>query len=132
MLSLRRWRAPHLLGAWVAYWVLLTLVVLGRPLLMLREITSLPDRRGSANVSLGDEGFEAKLVADGATAWEGHASLTAVLLWIAIPPLLIWLVWLAARPRPTAPEPPSPAALGRPAPEPDLDVARRERAERPR
>jgi hypothetical protein len=134
MLSPRRWRAPHLLGAWVAYWVLLALVALGRPLLMLREITSLPDRRGSANLSFGDAGFDAKLVADGATVWHGQASLTAVLLWLVVPPLLIWAAWLAARPRPRA----APGVAGTPprelgAPGPERDVPRpRERAERPR
>ena len=126
MLSLRRWRAPHLLGAWIAYWVLLTLVVLGRPLMMLRELTGGPDRKGSANASFADGDFSAELIADGATVWAGRASYGATLAWLVIPPLVLWIAWLVARPRPT-PAPERPAELR--APDPVRDPApRRERA----
>ena len=98
-LSLRHWRAPHLLGAWAAYWVLLAVVVLGRPLLAFRELTATPGRKGSASVSYGTAGFDAKLVADGVTVWHGEASFAVLSLWIVGPPLLLWIVWLLSRPR---------------------------------
>ena len=135
MLSLRRWRAPHLLGAWIAYWALLALVVLARPLMLVRQIRGLPEGRSSANLGFGDEGFTGKIVADGATLWEAHVPLAAVVAWIVIPPLLIWVAWLLVRPRPTAADMDERAPELR-APDPAVEVARerarRERAERER
>lgn len=132
MLSLRHWRAPHLLAAWAAYWVVLALAVLGEPLLRLREITRLPDGRSSASASFRDGAVDVQLVADGAAVWQGQASLTAILLWLVVPPLLLWGAWLVARPTvPPAspPAPPPPPRELRPG-DPALDDARRrERAE---
>jgi len=34
--------------------------------------------------------------------WVGSASLTSIALWIAGPPLLLWLVWLVTRRAPVA------------------------------
>lgn len=101
MLSIRRWRATHLLGAWVVYWLLLALVALGRPLLLARRIAALPEGRSSASASFGDGAVDARLVADGATLWHGHAAYGTVLLWLLLPPLLLWLLWAVRRPPPT-------------------------------
>lgn len=128
MLSIRRWHAAHLFGAWVAYWVLLVLVALGRPLLLVRRIAALPEGRSSASASFGNGGFDARMIADGATLWHGHASYGAVVLWVVLPPLLLWLLWVALRPsRADAPVPP-PRELG--AGEPALERAARRAQER--
>jgi hypothetical protein len=132
MLSLRRWRAPHLLGAWIAYWVLLALVALGKPLTLMRQVGALPKGRSSANLGFGDQGFTGKIVADGATLWETNVPVGTVVAWIVIPPLLVWVAWLLSRPRPTPVQPDDrPPELR--APDPVLDPEReRERAERRR
>jgi hypothetical protein len=105
MLPPRRWRAAHLLGAWILYWVVLAAVVLWRPALVARRISRLPEGHSNAGLSFGNGGFDLKMVADGATAYQGHASYTAVVLWLVLPPLLFFLLWLALRPRPEAPRP---------------------------
>jgi hypothetical protein len=100
MPSLRRWRASQLFGAWVVYWLLLVAVTLGRPLLVARRISQLPEGRSKASASFGDGAFDVRMVVDNVTVWHGHAPYGIVLAWLVIPPLLLWLAWVAVRPRP--------------------------------
>jgi hypothetical protein len=126
MLSLRRWRAQHLLAAWVVYWLVLALAVLGRPLRALWHLRQLPDGAGNASVSLGDKGFDGTISVHGATVWHGHVALGVLVAWLVVPPIVLWIVWLATRPRP---ESVPPAALPGADPLADLrDRVRREEA----
>jgi hypothetical protein len=34
--------------------------------------------------------------------WHGAAHLSTITLWLGVPPLLIWIAWLYARPKPKA------------------------------
>lgn len=105
--SLRRWRPKQLLLAWAAYWVGLAAVTLGPAVPAILRATS-SDAKGSLTGSVGDQGVSLTVIADGATAWSGVASLTAVVLWIVGPPLLLWLVWFVRRkPREEQVTPPS-------------------------
>jgi hypothetical protein len=45
--------------------------------------------------------FILKVTTDGQT-WSGTTSLTAMVLWFAVPPLLLFLLWLATRRAPVA------------------------------
>ena len=114
-LSLRHWRPRHLLLAWVAYWIALVAVRLGDALLALRRVTALPEGRGSFSITY-DEGFRMTVVDSGRTVWSGAASLGELALWIAGPPLVLFVLWLLARPRPGAATTAeaTPAALGPP------------------
>ena len=94
--SIRRWRPRHLLLSWLAYWVGLAAVTLGPAIPAIQRATS-ADGKGSINASYGDNGLSVTVLADGGTAWSGVASLTAVVLWIVGPPLLLWLVWFVGR-----------------------------------
>ena len=126
----RRWGAAELLAAWVAYWLLLAAVAFARPALIMYRIRGLPEGSSNAQVSLGDQGFVAHIVSQGRTLIDQRASGTAVLLWLVVPPLLIFAVWLAMRPRPGQARP---GALGAGDPLAGYDPARRERArEEPR
>ena len=40
------------------------------------------------------------MLVDGATIWSSATSLGTILLWVVLPPLLIWAAWLVARPSP--------------------------------
>ncbi|MGH7623612.1 MAG: hypothetical protein ACREMU_14815 [Gemmatimonadaceae bacterium] len=100
--SFRRWRPRELVGWWIVYWVLLVVVGLrglwGPLWRLMRE-----GKGGStASVALNassSTGISLTLSLSGRTLYAGSISLVALALWIAIPPLLAWLAWVAARQR---------------------------------
>ena len=102
MFSLSRWRAKHLLGAWVAYWIALFAVTLSPALVATIRAVSGPAGHGKIDVSSDGGSLVARITGDG-VAWSGSTSLASIALWIAGPPLLLWLVWLVTR-RVPAPE----------------------------
>ena len=99
---LRRWRAKHLLLAWVVYWVLLLIVGLSPALSLVVRALSAPKGLGSISANVGN-GVASLTVSSTAQTWTGSVSLTALAFWIAGPPLLLWLLWLVTRREP-APE----------------------------
>jgi hypothetical protein len=110
MLSISRWRAHHLLAAWGVYWVLLAIVALGHPALLAWHVSGLAPGHSSASFNFGNDGFSGNMIEDGRTIWSAAIGLTALTLWIVLPPLLLWLLWLARRPAPATrpPELPGP------------------------
>ena len=80
MISIRRWQARHLFIAWGVYWAGLLAVVAARPLIEYWRITRLPGGHGTI-----------KYTFDG--------GMLAPSLWIAGPPLALFLIWLATRER---------------------------------
>jgi hypothetical protein len=101
--SLSRWRLPHLIIAWVAYWVAL-LATVGGPFAkpVMRALTG-PPGTGNISASVGN-GLVNLTVKAGATSVSGVASFLTIALWIAGPPLLMWALWIATRSRPVARE----------------------------
>jgi hypothetical protein len=96
--SIRRLGAGHLLGAWAAYWVGLAGITLAPFARWVWDLNRMPGLHGSASLSIGDAGVTLTALKDNATVWTGVAPLSQVVLWIAGPPLLLWLAWLALRP----------------------------------
>jgi hypothetical protein len=96
--SIRRLGVGHLLGAWGAYWVGLAGVTLGPFATWIWELNRIPGSHGSASLSVGDAGVSLIALRDNVTVWTGIAPLSQVALWITVPPLVIWLAWLALRP----------------------------------
>ena len=94
MFSLRRWRPRHLLLAWCAYWIGLVLVTLWPAITALWRM-SRPGRHGTASAGFGDGVVSATISDAGLTMWSGSISFLALSLLVAIPPLLLWLSWLA-------------------------------------
>jgi hypothetical protein len=80
MISIRRWQARHLFTAWGLYWAGLLAVAATRPLVEYWRITRLPGGHGTI-----------KYTFDG--------GMLAPSLWIAGPPLVLFLIWLATRER---------------------------------
>lgn len=116
------WQPRHLLTVWVIYWIALLAVGIGSAVPIMYRVSQ-PAAKGNASVSFGDQGFVATITEGTAEVWRAHISLFALSLLIAIPPLLIWLVWLRAQRR----LPDDPALLGEAMPpQPELD--QRERA----
>jgi hypothetical protein len=98
--SIRRLGVGHLLGAWGAYWVGLAGVTLWPLVRFVLDITRHPQVHGNASLSVGDAGVTLLLMKENVTVWSGVAPLLPFALWVAGPPLLLWLAWLALRPSP--------------------------------
>jgi hypothetical protein len=98
-LPFKRWKPSQLLLAWSAYWVGLVLVKLGPAFLAGWRMSQHVDGHGSANANIGDGILSANIVDGGRTVWTGSISVLTLALLIALPPLLIWLVWLAGSSR---------------------------------
>jgi hypothetical protein len=95
-LSFRRWRASHLLLAWCAYWLVLIAAKLGPAVAAASRAVNSPEGHGKIDVSSDGGVLTARIAGDG-VAWSGAASFTSIVLWIALPPLLLWLAWLVTR-----------------------------------
>ena len=98
MISLRRWRPRHLLFAWCAYWTGLVLVALW-PAIAAAWRISRPGAHGSASAGFGDGVLTATISDAGQTMWTGSISFLSLSLLLTIPPLLLWLAWLASSSR---------------------------------
>ena len=99
MLSLNRWRPRQLLLAWIAYWVVLLIVALGPAVVAALPLIAGEKGHGSINASFGDAGLSLTVVRAGATVWQGSVGVLAAALWVAGPPLLLWLAWMWRRAR---------------------------------
>lgn len=93
---LRRWQAKHLLLAWVLYWVVLALVALRPALVAVARAMNAPDGHGSISADV-TNGIAKLNVAFEGQSWTGSASLTSLALWIAGPPLMLWIGWFLTR-----------------------------------
>lgn len=137
-LSIREWRPAHLFGAWVTYWALLAGVTLARPLQLLLSLRG-GDAHGTASAHL-DDGVLTAHVSVADAAWNLSVPLGTMFGWIAGPPLVIWLVFMATRPSrnrwgavpaPALDAPPAPA-LGAADPTPPNPPREQRTAERER
>ena len=99
LFSLERWRPRHLLGAWVAYWAGLVTIKLGSAIATIVRVTGDEASKGSAAAGFGDNAFTLSITEAGRTVYSGQASFASVAMWVAGPPLLLWLAWLLTRPR---------------------------------
>lgn len=96
MSILRRWQAKHLLLAWGVYWLALVFVALGPALALVVRALNAPKGQGSIGANVANGTFTLN-VQSAAARWSGSTSLTAMALWFAGPPLLLWLLWLVTR-----------------------------------
>ena len=76
---LKRWTAGQLIRSWIVYWGLLLLVVAWRPLWRYIQLQG-ADRHGEVSLSY-------------------SGGFLPIVLWIAGPPLLLFVVWFLARSR---------------------------------
>ena len=110
---LARWKVRHLVASWVAYWTVLAAATLPPAARALLKV-SRDGAHGSANVAVGDAGLHASITLAGVTVWDATIAVSTLVLWIAGPPLLLWLSWLiSASGTRDAVEQHSPEQLGR-------------------
>jgi hypothetical protein len=74
----------------------LVVVVLRPALLLALRAVNAPQGHGTIGANMDDGVITTTIAADGVT-WVGASSLTAIALWIAGPPLVLWLLWVATR-----------------------------------
>ncbi|HEX3158689.1 MAG TPA: hypothetical protein VHQ45_09235 [Gemmatimonadaceae bacterium] len=97
---LRGWRSRHLLTAWFAYWTVLLGVALWPAIPAAWQLFRAgDDGHGSVAAGFNDDLLSLTIKSDVATLWSGAVSFGTAVLWIAGPPLLLWLIWLLSRSR---------------------------------
>ena len=101
-LSLRRWTPGHLLAGWAAYWAGLVAVTLSPAIRATWRATHLPDGHGTVSAAFNNTVLTYTVIEDGVKTWVGSVPLSTALFWVAGPPLVLWVVWLALRSRPKA------------------------------
>lgn len=97
-LDIRRWGVWHLVGTSAAYWTALaaaTLTPLARAVIPLAVRSGL---HGSVSASAGEAGLVLSVMRDNIPVYTSTTPLLDIALWIAVPPLALWLGWLAMRP----------------------------------
>jgi len=101
MFRLERWSAAALFGTWVAWWAALIGVTIGPGLLRAIRVMRLPGTHGTASASFENSHLLFKVVdgAGPAGTWTFNTSFGTALAWIAVPPLVLWLLWIVSRPR---------------------------------
>ena len=116
MLSLRRWRASHLLWTWAAYWLVLVTVTLGPLLRAAWRVTRPGHSHGTVSATFGDGVLRAMVTStgEGAQTWTAGTHLGPLAFWVAVPPLLLWVLWLATRPKTARDSAPPVQRLGQP------------------
>ena len=97
----RRWQAKHLLVAWIVYWVLLIGISMRSAIAAAMRALNAPHGLGSISASVDGGNFVFK-ASVGSDTWSHSMSLTAMTLWFAGPPLLLFIVWLVTRRAPVA------------------------------
>src|SRR6185436_5136307 len=91
-----------LVGSWVVYWTVLAAVKLGPAAMAIWRATQAPEGQGSVSVNFANGAFTLTVSERGQQTYAGTASLVAIALWVAGPPLLAWIVWAVSRRKPEA------------------------------
>lgn len=94
---LAEWRPRHLFGAWIGYWILALLIGIGPAIPMLWRLTG-SGVHGKVIGAAGN-GVVSLSIASGTQLWVRTLSFGALTLLVVVPPLLLWLAWVIARPR---------------------------------
>jgi hypothetical protein len=94
---MRDWfRRPRaVFTSWIIYWICLFIVGLGPAAAAIWSATRGPDdHKSSVNVSFGDGVFSVRVIKEGLDTYASSIHLLTAALWIAVPPLAIWLLWV--------------------------------------
>ena len=97
LLSLSRWRPAHLFLAWAGYWIVLLAVTIGPALPAILRATGSAPGKGEISVNFSDGVFNLIVKQAGQLLWSGSVHFLTAALWVALPPLVLWLLWLRAR-----------------------------------
>jgi hypothetical protein len=95
---LAKWRPAHLLASWCTWWILMLVGIVAPGLPALWRVTR-PGMHGSFNANFGDQGLSINVLQNTTTAWSVALSPTTLLLLVAVPPLVLFVLWLRAQRR---------------------------------
>jgi hypothetical protein len=93
---MRKWRLRHLMISWFGYWAGIAAIKLG-PAMAAGWVASRGPQDGTSSINVNWDiaaGIGAVIKSRGEVIWTGASSITAIIGWIVIPPLLMWIVWL--------------------------------------
>ena len=96
----RQFRVRNLLFAWSAYWLALIVVGLAPAISAIWRLSHAGPGHGKVDAGISDAtGMHATVIQDGITTYSGSVSLMTVMLLLALPPLVMWAVFLLIAPR---------------------------------
>lgn len=98
MLSLRQWRPKHLLLSWSAYWAGLAAVTFAPAIAPLRGI-AVPGGKGTFSAGFNDSLLHVTIGNAAGPVWEWTSTVGTVALWVTVPPLVLWGIWLMSQRR---------------------------------
>ena len=90
----RRWRPRHLLLGWLVYWVALVAVTLAPAIAAIVRMSREANGQGGVSAAFGDGLMTLTVSQKGVTTYTGSMSFLSLVLLLAVPPLILWLVWL--------------------------------------
>jgi hypothetical protein len=98
---MKRWRPTTLLAWWVGYWLALAVFGLWPAWAAIWRATHASGGKSDVSFNVGDNGCSLTVHLNGHTTYAGTVSFLSLALFVAVPPLLLWVLWLAQRPRDT-------------------------------
>jgi hypothetical protein len=93
------WRPRNLIYAWCAYWLVLVAVKLSPAIAAVRHLSQQQHVHGDAGVSVNNGVISARIAEAGQPTWTGSISIMSLVLLVAVPPLVLWLIWLVGASR---------------------------------
>jgi hypothetical protein len=97
---LRNWSPRKLFAAWIGYWIALLAALVGPAIPAIWRGTHAASGQGNISFGFGNGVFTLSVTVSGTEIWSGSISAIALVLWIGVPPLLLWLAWLSQRSSP--------------------------------
>lgn len=95
---LRRLKPRSLFAAWAIYWFGLALTLAPAAGAIWRATR--PGNKGSISANFGDWVVSLTVKSADSTIWNSSIHMLTLALLVAGPPLALWLLWVAMRPRP--------------------------------
>jgi hypothetical protein len=106
---LARWRPWHVITAWCVYWVGLAGVTLTPTILAMIHATHMPKDTSTVNASFDNSLLSITVSEFGKATHIASATALEIALWIGVPPLALYCLWMVTRSRRWRP---APDALG--------------------
>ena len=95
----RQFRVRNLLLAWSTYWLALIVVGLTPAIAAIWRMSQTEHGKGTVNGGVTDGIVSASVAQNGVVTWTGSIPLLTLALLVALPPLVMWAIFLLTAPR---------------------------------